>query len=86
MQNVAGMGNEMQAAKQDMEEQRIEMQKIGEVADGVMDHVEILSATFHKIDEAQKKGNVVLNENVKSTPAHVQGTSANVNEIGRAHV
>ena len=80
MQNVAGMGNEMQAAKQDMEEQRIEMQKIGDVADDVMGHVEQLTATFHEIDEAQKRGNVVPNENVKSTPAHVQGTSTDVNE------
>ena len=36
-----------------MEEQRLEMQKIGDVADGVMDHVEKLSATFHRIDEEQ---------------------------------
>ena len=80
MANVAGMGQEMQTAKQDMEDQRLEMQKIGDVADDVMGHVEHLTATFNRIDEAQQRANVVNPPNVKSTPAHVQGTSANVNE------
>ena len=53
MKNVAGMGTNMQAARQEMEDQRVEMQKIGDVADGVLGHVEKLSATFHIIDEAQ---------------------------------
>ena len=58
MANVAGMGQEMQ--------------KIGDVADDVMGHVENLTATFHEIDEAQQRANVVNPPNVKSTPAHVQ--------------
>ena len=53
MEDVAGMGADMQDAKQDMEEQRLEMQKIGDVVDGLMGHVEKLSTTFHKIDKAQ---------------------------------
>ena len=51
MEDVAGMGNEMQTTKQDMEDQRVETQNIGDVADKVMGHVEKLTATFHRIDE-----------------------------------
>ena len=85
MKNVAGMGLEMQAAKQEMLEQRQEMQEIGVVADGVLGHVEKLSADFKKIDEAQQKAdqrwaNVVPNLNVKSTSEHVQGTTSTVKE------
>ena len=47
------------------------MQKIGDVVDGVLEHVEKLSATFHVIDEAQKKAKLVPDVNVKSTPEHV---------------
>ena len=71
VRNMAGISQELRTAKQDMEEQRVEMQSIGDVADKVMGHVEHLTTTFHKIDEAQKRGNVVNPQNVKSTPAHV---------------
>ena len=39
-----------------------------------------MTATFHEIDEAQKRANVVHAQFVNSTPAHVQGTSAIVKE------
>ena len=55
MKDVAGIGIDMQAAKQEMMEQRQEMKEIGEVTDGVMGHVETLTATFKKIDQAQQK-------------------------------
>ena len=49
------MGSDIQTAIQEMAEQRLEMKEIGDVADGVMGHVENLSAVFKKIDEAQQK-------------------------------
>ena len=55
MQNVAGMGIEMQAARQEMVEQRAKMTEIGNIADGVLGHVENLFADFKKIDAAQKR-------------------------------
>ena len=39
MKNVAGMRSDMQTARREMVEQRIEMKEIGDVADGVMGHV-----------------------------------------------
>ena len=80
MEDVVGMGSEMQTAKLDMEEQRLEMKDIGDIADKMMGHVEGLTAAFREIDEAQKKQNVVHVPIVNSTSTHVQGTSANVKE------
>ena len=71
LEDVASMGNEMQTAKQDMEEQRIEMQGIGDVVDKVMGHVEKLTAAFQRIDEERERANVVHVPIVNSTPAHV---------------
>ena len=85
MKNVTDMGLEMQTARQEMVEQRKEMQEIGEVADGVMEHVEELSVAFKEIDAAQQKEErrrecLVPDFNVKSTSEHVQGTPSTVKE------
>ena len=80
VRNVAGMGTDIQAARQEMEEQRLEMKEIGDVADGVMGHVENLSVVFKKIDVAQQKANLVPDVNVKVTSKHVQGTKSTVTE------
>ena len=68
-----------------MLEQRQEMKEIGDVADGVLGHVENLSADFKKIDAAQQKAekrwtDLVSDFNVKSAPEHVQGTTSDVRE------
>ena len=85
MKDVAGIGIDMQAAKQEIMEQRQEMKEIGEVTDGVMGHVETLTATFKKIDQAQQKAakqwaKLVPDYNVKGTSEHVQGTTSDLKE------
>ena len=76
MNDVAGMRSDIQTARQEMLEQRQEMKDIGFVADGVLGHVETLSADFKKIDAAQQKAekrwtDLVSDVNVKSAPEHV---------------
>ena len=80
VQNEAGISDEVQIAQQQMAEQRVEMKQLGTIADDMIDRVGELTKAFHAIDANMAEGTVKVQCDVNSTPAHVQGTSLNVNE------
>ena len=61
--------------------QAAKMREMGDMTDEMLGHVENLTTAFHQIDAEQKRGNIVNRNVVKSTSVHVQGTTADVNEL-----
>ena len=78
--DVVGIDGELREARKDMALQAAEMREMDDMTDEMMGHVENLTTVFHQIDAEQHRGNVVNPNIVKSTPAHVQGTTSDVKE------
>ena len=80
VKDVGGIGSDLRQAKEKMELQSTEMQKLRQVTDEMIEHVGQLTDASHQIDAERTKENVIHPNLVNSDPVHVQDTQTFVNE------